>query len=52
MKDLFSIQNKVIILTGAGHGIGNFLANEMYERKAIIYSIDKKFLKNMVKLIF
>jgi len=46
MKDLFSIQNKVIILTGAGHGIGNFLANEMYERKAIIYSIDKKFLKN------
>jgi len=49
MKDLFSIQNKVIILTGAGQGIGNLLANEMWKRNAIIYSIDKIFSKIITK---
>ena len=49
MKDLFSIQNKVIILTGAGRGIGNLLANEMWKRDAIIYSIDRVFSKAITK---
>lgn len=42
MENLFSIQDKVIIITGAGRGIGNFLATEMWKRSAIVYAIDKK----------
>ena len=41
IDDLFSIKNKVIIITGAGNGIGKILAEEMWKRNAIIYSIDK-----------
>lgn len=43
MEDLFSIHNKVVIITGGGRGIGRLLANEMWKRNAIIYSIDKFF---------
>lgn len=43
MEDLFSIHNKVVIITGGGRGIGKLLVNEMWKRNAIIYSIDKFF---------
>lgn len=43
MEDLFSIHNKVVIITGGGRGIGKLLTNEMWKRNAIIYSIDKFF---------
>ncbi len=48
MKDIFSIRDKVVVITGAGRGIGNFLAMEMQKRSAIVYAIDKKF-KNKSK---
>ena len=49
IDDLFSIKNKVIIITGAGNGIGKILAEEMWKRNAIIYSIDKIFSKGKKK---
>ena len=46
MNKLFSINNKVIIITGGSGGIGNELSNKMSEQGAIIYSIDKQLSKN------
>ena len=46
MNELFSINNKVIIITGGSGGIGNELSNKMSEQGAIIYSIDKQLSKN------
>lgn len=43
MNDLFSIKNKVFVITGAGRGIGNFLATELSKRSAIIHGVDKTF---------
>ena len=45
MNDIFSIKNKTIVITGAGRGIGNFLANELAKRSAIVYAVDKTFSK-------
>jgi NAD(P)-dependent dehydrogenase (short-subunit alcohol dehydrogenase family) len=45
MNDLFSINNKIIIITGGSGGIGSELSNKMSEQGAIIYSLDKKFSK-------
>ena len=45
MKNLFSIKGKVIIITGAGRGIGFKLATEMAKNSAVIYSLEKKFSK-------
>src|SRR3989338_7039704 len=42
-EDIFSIKDKIIIITGAGNGIGRALANNMAERGAIIYCIDISF---------
>lgn len=45
MMDLFSIKNYVIIITGAGGGIGQKLATAFAERNAIVYAVDKQFGK-------
>ena len=45
MDDIFSVKNKIIVITGAGRGIGYFLANELSKRSAIVYAIDKTFSK-------
>jgi NAD(P)-dependent dehydrogenase (short-subunit alcohol dehydrogenase family) len=49
MENLFSIKKKVIIITGAGRGIGYKLTTEMAKHSAIIYSLDKKFTKKIPK---
>ena len=49
MENLFSIKNKVIIITGAGRGIGYQLAVGLAKHSAIIYSLDKKFAKKIPK---
>ena len=45
MNDIFSVKNKIIVITGAGRGIGRFLANELSKRSAIVYAVDKTFSK-------
>ena len=49
MENLFSIEGKVIIVTGAGRGIGYELATNLAKYSAIIYSLDKKFAKKIPK---
>ena len=43
MKDIFSIKNKVIVITGGGKGIGQDLAINMTNRGAYVYAVDIKF---------
>ena len=45
-NELFSIQNKVIVITGAGGDIGSFLGTELTNLSARVYGIDIKFSKN------
>ena len=45
MRNIFSIKNKIVIITGAGRGIGHFLAKNMALNNAIVYAIDLKFSK-------
>ena len=45
-EEIFSIKNKVVIITGGGQGIGEFLALEFSKRDAIVYCIDKTFNKS------
>ena len=49
MEDIFSVKNKVVIITGAGKGIGSILADEFLKRSAIVYAIDKSFPKSEPK---
>ena len=44
-NDLFSLKNKVILITGSGRGIGEFLAENIVKEGAIVYRIDNKFSK-------
>jgi len=47
MKDLFSINNKVVILTGGGgSGMANVLAKAMAKHGAFVYALDIKILDN------
>ena len=45
MDDIFSVKNKIIVITGAGRGIGQYLANELAKRDAVVYAVDKTFSK-------
>ena len=42
MKNLFSIKNKVFIITGASSGIGKYLANSILDLGAVVYGITRK----------
>jgi len=42
-NNLFSVEDKIIIITGSGKGIGYDLALNFAKRKAIVYCIDKSF---------
>jgi NAD(P)-dependent dehydrogenase (short-subunit alcohol dehydrogenase family) len=46
VDDLFSVKGKVVIITGGGQGIGEFLALGLSKRRAVVYCIDKKFKKS------
>jgi len=48
MNDLFSIKNKIIIITGGNGGIGNTLSKKMSEQDGIVYSLDKQFSRKNV----
>ena len=50
MTELFSIKDKIIIITGGNGGIGYELADKMSGYGAIVYSIDKKFSRNDRKM--
>ena len=49
MENLFSIEGKVIIITGSGRGIGYQLAVELAKYSTIVYSLVKKFTKKIPK---
>lgn len=40
MKDILSLNGKVIIITGAGKGIGNHVLLELKKKKAVVYGLD------------
>jgi len=46
-NNLFSVENKVIIITGGDGGIGKAIAYAMAKRKAIVYCFDIKFHKTI-----
>ena len=49
IPNLFSIKDKIIIISGAGRGIGRYLAHSMAKHSAFVYCIDKKFPKEVPK---
>ena len=52
LDKIFSIENKIVVVTGGGDGIGQKLSLELAKRGSIVYSIDKKFkkIKNSLKI--
>ena len=51
MDDIFSVKNKIIVITGAGRGIGHYLANELAKRSSVVYAVDKTFSRKMKEII-
>ena len=49
-NNLFSLKNKVVLITGAGKGIGQHLAEKIAEQNAIVYAIDKQFTKKRLRI--
>lgn len=49
MNDLFSVKDKVILVTGAGKGIGEFLAHNLASYSAFVCGIDIKFPSSIPK---
>ena len=49
MDDLFSVNNKIVIITGSGRGIGRTFALNMAKRSAITYCFDIKFPNKIPK---
>ena len=41
MNDLFSVENKIVVITGGSKGIGNAIANEFAKRNSIVFILDK-----------
>ena len=42
MKNLFSVKDKVVIITGANGGIGNAIALGFAKNQSIVYGVDLK----------
>ena len=49
-NNLFSLKNKVVLITGAGKGIGQHLAEKIAEQNAIVYAIDKQFTRKCLRI--
>ncbi len=49
MDDLFSVKNKIVIITGSGRGIGRTFALNMAKRSEITYCFDIKFPNKIPK---
>ena len=49
LPNLFSIKDKIVLISGAGRGIGRHLAHSMAKHSAFVYCIDKKFPKEVPK---
>jgi len=46
MHNTFSIENKIIIITGGGRGIGYYLGTELSKQGAIVYALSRTLPKN------
>ena len=42
---------KIVLITGAGRGIGKYLAEQIAKHDAIVFSIDKEFNKKISKSV-
>ena len=47
IPNLFSIKDRIILISGAGKGIGRHIAHSMAKHSAFVYCIDKKFPKKV-----
>ena len=48
-ENIFSLKDKIIIITGAGRGIGLHLAEKISHCGAKVFAIDKNFIKKPIK---